>query len=151
MLFIQVSHNMIQYNFSLNMIRVIISNNSSLIWSLWSDKYLWRGISPPRDMRFAHIFDGHFVTNQFRSVYFVGHQDNPGFVGYGRRPAPCYLSSQRIPFTKISTMYVARRGSGCFVQLVRQHGPRSKPLDHIYSDQSTSVPHLGWGAVSDLT
>ena len=28
-----------------------------------------------------------------------------------------------------------------FRRLVRQHGPRSKPLDHIYSDQSTSVPH----------
>ena len=51
---------------------------------------------------------------------------------------------------------VARRGSGCFVQLVRQHGPRSKPLDHIqwsvhvsstsdprrFHDWSTSVPRL---------
>ena len=25
---------------------------------------------------------------------------------------------------------VARRGSGCLRRLVRQHGPRSKPLDH---------------------
>ena len=49
--------------------------------------------------------------------------------------------------TNHSNARVARRGSGCLRRLVRQHGPRSKPLDHTQFPQfhvkSQTVPRPG--------